>query len=154
VPDRPGTTDAFNLQPRVIFGAGSFSFGLYCWPLGEVAAVGGALARHEAEAVGGALARHEAEAVGGALARHEAEAVGGALARREAEAVGGALARREAEAVGGALARRGAGKEKPGVLCGLLVVVRVLSETAAGQDVYVGPGPGETEYAGPVAVEF
>jgi hypothetical protein len=104
--------------------------------------------------VGGALARHEEEAVGGALARHEAEAVGGALARHEAEAVGGALARREAEAVGGALARRGAGKEKPGVLCGLLVVVRVLSETAAGQDVYVGPGPGETEYAGPVAVEF
>src|SRR6266404_1860087 len=73
----------------VIFGAGSFSFGLYCWPLGEAAAVGGALARR-VEAVGEALARREEEAVGGALARR-VEAVGEALARR-VEAVGEALA--------------------------------------------------------------
>jgi hypothetical protein len=102
----------------VIFGAGSFSFGLYCWPLGEAAAAGGALARCEA-------------------------AAGGALARREEEAAGGALARRE-EAV----------REEPGVLRGPPVVLRVLSEPAAGQEVYVEPGAAEPEYAGPVAVAF
>jgi hypothetical protein len=124
----------------VIFGAGSFSFGLYCWPLGEAAAAGGALARCEA-------------AAGGALARREEEAAGGALARREEEAAGGALARRE-EAVGEALARRVAVREEPGVLRGPPVVLRVLSEPAAGQEVYVEPGAEEPEYAGPVAVAF
>src|SRR6266404_2024318 len=74
----------------VIFGAGSFSFGLYCWPLGEAAAVGGALARREEEEAGGALARREEKEAGGALARRE-EKVGEALARREEEAVDGAL---------------------------------------------------------------
>jgi hypothetical protein len=78
----------------VIFGAGSFSFGLYCWPLGEAAAVGGALAR------------------------------------------------------------RVAVREEPGVLRGPPVVLRVLSEPAAGQEVYVEPGAEEPEYAGPVAVAF
>jgi hypothetical protein len=136
----------------VIFGAGSFSFGLYCWPLGEAAAAGGALARCEA-AAGGALARREEEAAGGALARREEEAAGGALARREEEAAGGALARRE-EAVGEALARRVAVREEPGVLRGPPVVLRVLSEPAAGQEVYVEPGAEEPEYAGPVAVAF
>jgi hypothetical protein len=125
----------------VIFGAGSFSFGLYCWPLGEAAAAGGALARCEA-------------AAGGALARREEEAAGGALARREEEAAGGALARREEEAAGGALARRVAVREEPGVLRGPPVVLRVLSEPAAGQEVYVEPGAEEPEYAGPVAVAF
>jgi hypothetical protein len=125
----------------VIFGAGSFSFGLYCWPLGEAAAAGGALARREEEAAGGALARREEEAAGGALARREEEAAGGALARRE-------------EAVGEALARRVAVREEPGVLRGPPVVLRVLSEPAAGQEVYVEPGAEEPEYAGPVAVAF
>src|SRR6266436_1630191 len=91
----------------VIFGAGSFSFGLYCWPLGEAAAVGGALARREV--------------------------AGGALARRAA-------------AVGEALARRVAVREEPGVLRGPPVVLRVLSEPAAGQEVYVEPGAEEPEY--------
>jgi hypothetical protein len=74
-------------------------------------------------------------------------------ARREEEAVGGALARRE-EAVGEALARRVAVREEPGVLRGPPVVLRVLSEPAAGQEVYVEPGAEEPEYAGPVAVAF
>jgi hypothetical protein len=68
--------------------------------------------------------------------------------------VGGALARREEEAVGGALARHVAVSEEPGVLRGPPVVVRVLSEPAAGQEVYVEPGAEEPEYAGPVAVAF
>jgi hypothetical protein len=112
--------------------------------------VGGALARREEEAVGGALARR-VEAVGEALARR-VEAVGEALARR-VEAVGEALARREV-AVGGALARRVAVREEPGVLRGPPVVLRALSEPAAGQEVYVEPGAEEPEYAGPVAVAF
>jgi len=86
--------------------AGSFSFGLYCWPLGEAAAVGGALAR------------------------------------------------RVGEAVGGAPARRVEVREEPGVLGGPPVVVRVVSEPAAGQEAYVQPGAEEPEYAGPVAAAF
>jgi hypothetical protein len=135
----------------VIFGAGSFSFGLYCWPLGEAAAAGGALARCEA-AAGGALARREEEAAGGGRLRDVRRRWVGP-ARREEEAVGGALARRE-EAVGEALARRVAVREEPGVLRGPPVVLRVLSEPAAGQEVYVEHGAEEPEYAGPVAVAF
>ncbi len=41
---------------EVIPGAGSFSFGLYCWAVGEAAAGGEALARREAAAGGEALA--------------------------------------------------------------------------------------------------
>ena len=96
--------------------AGSFSFGLYCWPLGE--------------------------AVGGALARHVEEAVDGALARRVEQAVDGAPARRVEV------------REEPGVIRGPPVVVRVVSEPAAGQEVYVQPGAEEPEYAGPVAAAF
>ena len=114
--------------------------------------MGGALARREEEA-GGALARREEEEADGALARREEEEAGGALARRE-EKVGEALARREEEAVDGALARRVAVREEPGVLRGPPVVLRVLSESAAGREVYVEPGDEEPEYAGPVAVAF
>jgi hypothetical protein len=105
-------------------GAGSFSFGLYCWAVGEAAAGGEALARREAAVAGG-----------GALARHEeaAEAAGEALARREAAAGGEALARREA-AAGEAVT------EEPGELGGPPVVVPSASEPAAGQEVYVQPG--------------
>src|SRR5271166_3234923 len=84
--------------------AGSFSFGLYCWPLGEAAAVGGALARRVGEAVDGTPARRV--------------------------------------------------EEEPGVLGGPPVVVRVVSESAAGQEVYVQPGAEEPEYAVPVAAAF
>jgi hypothetical protein len=110
--------------------AGSFSFGLYCWPLGEAAAVGGALARHVEEAVDGALARHVEEAVDGALARRVEQAADGAPARRVEV------------------------REEPGVIGGPPVVVRVVSEPAAGLEVYVQPGAEEPEYAGPVAAAF
>jgi hypothetical protein len=146
----------------VIFGAGSFSFDLYCWPLGEAAAaaggvtlarrlveaVGGALGRRVVEAVGGALGRRVVEAVGGALGRRVVEAVGEALGRRVVEAVGEALARRVVEAVGEALARRVAVGEEPGVLRGRP------SEPAAGQELYVQPGAEGPAYAGPAAAAF
>jgi hypothetical protein len=122
----------------VIFGAGSFSFDLYCWPLGEAAAAAG----------GGTLARRLVEAVGGALGRRVVEAVGGALGRRVVEAVGEALGRRVVEAVGEALARRVAVGEEPGVLRGRP------SEPAAGQELYVQPGAEGPAYAGPAAAAF
>ena len=76
--------------------------------------------------------------MGEALARRvEEAAVDGALARRVEEAVvDGALARRVEEAVDGAPARR----VEPGVIRGPPVVVRVASEPAVGQEVYVQPG--------------
>ena len=80
--------------------------------------------------------------------------MGGALARRVEDAVDGALARRVEEAVDGAPARRVEVKEEPGVLRGPPVVVRVVSEPAAGQEVYVQPGAEEPEYAVPVAGAF
>jgi hypothetical protein len=109
---------------EVIFGAGSFSFGLYCWRPGEVAAGGEA-----------PLARRE----------EEAAAAGGALGRRVVEAVGEALGRRVVEAVGEALARRVTVGEEPGVLRGRP------SEPAAGQELYVQPGAEGPAYAGPAA---
>ena len=66
----------------------------------------------------------------------------------------GALARRVEEAVDGAPARRVEVREEPGVLRGPPVVVRVVSEPAAGQEVYVQPGAEEPEYAAPVAAAF
>jgi len=87
----------------------------------------------------------------------EEEAVDGVLARRvEEEAVDGALARRVEEAVDGAPARRVEVREEPGafVFRGPPVVVRVVSEPAAGQEVYVQPGAEEPEDAGPVAAAF
>ncbi len=95
---------------EVTLGAGSFSFGLYYWPLGATAAGGGALARREEAAVGGTLARREEEAVGGTLAPRE-----------------------EAE--------------EPGELRGPPAVAPLVSEPAAGQEVYVQPGAQEPEYA-------
>jgi len=56
--------------------------------------------------------------------------------------------------VDGALAPRVEVREEPGVLRGPPVVVRVVSEPAAGQEVHVQPGAEEPEYAGPVAAAF
>jgi len=92
--------------------------------------------------------------VGGALARHVEEAVDGALARHVEEAVDGALARRVEQAADGAPARRVEVREEPGVIGGPPVVVCVVSEPAAGQEVYVQPGAEEPEHAGPVAAAF
>jgi hypothetical protein len=80
--------------------------------------------------------------------------VGGALARHVEEAVDGALARRGEQAVDGAPARRVEVSDHPGVIRGPPVVVRVVSEPAAGQEVYVQPGAEEPAYAGPVAAAF
>ena len=68
--------------------------------------------------------------------------------------MGGALARRVEAAAGGALARHVAVREEPGVIRGPPVVVPVVSEPAAGQEVYVELGAEEPEYAGPVAAAF
>ena len=77
-----------------------------------------------------------------------------ALARHVEEAVDGALARRVEQAVDGAPARRVEVREEPGVIRGPPVVVRVVSEPAAGQEVYVQSGAEESEYAGPVEAAF
>ena len=68
--------------------------------------------------------------------------MGGALARHVEEAVDGALAPRVERAVVWAPARRVEVREEPGVIRGPPVVVRVVSEPAAGQEVYVQPGAG------------
>ncbi len=80
--------------------------------------------------------------------------MGGAPARRVEQAVDGALARRVEQAVDGTPARRVEVREEPGVIRGPPVVVRVVSEPAAGQEAYVQPGAEEPEYAGPVAAAF
>jgi hypothetical protein len=69
-------------------------------------------------------------------------AAGEAPARREEAAVAGGEvpARREEAAMGGMLARCGAMTEEPGELRGPPVVVPLVSEAAAGQEVYVQPG--------------
>jgi len=96
----------------------------------------------------------EAAAVGEALARHVEEAVGGALARRVERAVDGAPAQRVEQAVDGAPARRVEVREEPGAIRGPPVVVRAVSEPAAGQEQYVQPGAEEPVYAGPVEAAF
>ena len=89
--------------------------------------------------------------MGGALARHvEEAAVDGALARRLWSRRWTGRLRDVWRGVDGAPARR----VEPGVIRGPPVVVRVVSEPAAGQEVYVQPGAEEPEYAGPVAAAF
>ena len=80
--------------------------------------------------------------------------MGEALARHVEEAVDGALARRVEQAVDGAPARRVEVREEPGVIRGPPVVVRAVSEPAAGQEEYVQPGAEEPVYAGPVEAAF
>ena len=77
-----------------------------------------------------------------------------ALARHVEEAVDGALARRVEQAVDGAPARRVEVREEPGAIRGPPVVVRVVSEPAAGREVYAQSGAEESEYAGPVEAAF
>jgi hypothetical protein len=81
--------------------------------------------------------------------------VDGALARLVAEEeAAGAPARRVEEEAGGTLAQRVAVREELGVLRGPPVVLRVVSEPAAGQEAYGPPGAEEPAYAGPVAAAF
>jgi hypothetical protein len=128
---RSGDLSCYSLDSitRVIFGADSFSFGLYCWPPGEAAV-----------AEGGMLARRVAAVVGGVLAQHVAVAVGGTLARRVEPAVGGAQARRVAV------------REEPGVLRGPPVALRAVSEPATGSEVFARLGA--QKYAGPAGAAF
>jgi hypothetical protein len=86
--------------------------------------------------------------------QREGQAEGGALARHAVEAVGGRLARHAVEVVGGTLARCGAAAEKPRVLHGPPVVVPLVSEPAAEQELYVQPGAEEPPCAGPGAAAF
>ena len=106
--------------------------------------------------MGGALAsRRAAEAAAdGAPARRVEEALDGTLARRVEQALDGTLARRVEQALDGAPAQRVVVKEEPGVIRGPPVVVRVVSEPAAGQEAYVQSGAQSPEYAEPVAAAF
>jgi hypothetical protein len=85
--------------------------------------------------------------------REEAVAGGAALARREEAAGGEAPARREEVAVGGTLARCGALTEEPDALRGA-PVVPLVSEAAAGQQVYLQAAAQQPEHAGPVVAAF